>query len=192
MSNSMIVESKGITIDPYFIPAFDLRSGEIAVLSLLSGAYFQEIKTRLINILTGKVLNEALTISQPLTYVPHFRESWIRRNFYPSTVGRYLKKNAQPDHALAGKIYEHALINKRTRMKTLHESHRQLINLYATLSNTKHIVFDLIGQGPESADIYYRVVKEMVKQGGAAILLDNFRGINDDCTTYIEMELLRP
>lgn len=191
MSNRMILESKGITIDQYFIPPFDLRERELVVVSLLSGPYFQEIKTRLINILTAKVVSDAVQVYQPLTYVPHFKESLIRRHFYPVTVGEYVKKNVRQHPDFVSKIYAHDVISKCTKMNTLLENQRQLINLYATLSNTNHIIFDLIGQGPEGADTSYHIVKEMVKQRGAAILLDNFPDMKNDCTKYLELQILK-
>lgn len=191
MSNAIIVESKGITIEKYFIPPFELREGEMVVVYLYSGAHFNDLEMKLVDILTGRISNDAVKIYQPLTYVPHFTESWIRKRFYPSTVGQYLKKNAQPHHEFASKIYEHPLINKRTKMNPLGGNHQQLISLYATLSNTNHIIFDLTGQGPEGAMVSYNTVKEMIKQGGGAILLDNSPDMKNDCTKYIELELLK-
>ncbi|MGO4293559.1 hypothetical protein [Chitinophaga sp. RAB17] len=191
MSNPMILQSKGIRTGKYFIPPFELQEGELVVIYLYSGAHFHDLEMQLINILTGAVSDHAVKIYQSLTYVTHFRESWIRKRLYPLTVGKYLKKNTQPHHAFASKIYEHPHINKHTKMYTLSSHHQQLISLYATLSNTNHIIFDLIGQGVEGAMESYKTIKEIVRQGGAAILLDNFNEMKNDCTKYIELEFLK-
>lgn len=190
MSNPMILENKGITIGQYFIPPFDLRDGEIVVLFLYGGPHFQDLAANLTNIFTGKNVNDAVHLNQPLTYVPHFSESFLRKHFYPLTVGEYIKKNAGKNPLYTDRIY-HFPISKRTKMNTLSHMHRQLLSLYATLSHTNHIVFDLAGQGPEGADAYYHVVKEIVKQGGAALLLDYSNDMKNDCTKYIELQVLQ-
>jgi hypothetical protein len=61
------------------------------------------------------------------------------------------------------------------------------LSLYATLSNTNDIIFDLVGQRPKEAAIIYEIVKEIVNNGGSAIVLDNFQDLKDDCTRYVEL-----
>lgn len=90
----LLIESKGIRTNEYFIPPFELREGELVILYLYSGAHFQDIKTELVNIFTGKIKNENVIVAKSLTYVDYFKESKFRRLFFPVRVGEYLKKKA--------------------------------------------------------------------------------------------------
>ena len=40
----LIIESKGIKTDHYFIPPFELREGELVIIYLEGGAYFDDLK----------------------------------------------------------------------------------------------------------------------------------------------------
>ena len=140
------------------------------------------------DIFCGKLKNENVLVHKRLTFVEHFRESELRRLFYPVTVGEYLKKEANFESAFATKIYEIDWINEKTKVNTLAGNPRRLLSLYATLSNTKNIVFDVAGQDPQGADETYKIVKEVVKNGGSAILLDCFEDMKNDCTKYIELQ----
>jgi hypothetical protein len=62
------------------------------------------------------------------------------------------------------------------------------LTILATLSYTNRIVFDLSGQDPQGAEITYKIVKEAVKNGGAAILLDYVDNMKNDCSRYIELQ----
>lgn len=187
--NKMILKNKGIKTDKYYIPPFDLNEGEIVVLNLFGGQHFQETKMYLKDIFTGKIPNENITINRRLTFVEHFIEPKFRRLFYPVTVGEFLKRNANSKSDFVTKIYDIERITKKRKVNTLPGNSRKLLCMYATLSNTKDIIFDLGGQDPQGAEETYQIVKDNVKKGGSAIFLDWTADRKDDCTKYIELEL---
>lgn len=78
----LLIESKGIRTNEYFIPPFELREGELVVLYLYGGAHFQDIKTELVNIFTGKIKNKNVIVTKSLTYVDYFRESNLEDCFF--------------------------------------------------------------------------------------------------------------
>lgn len=187
----MIIESKGIKIGKYYIPPFHLQEGEIVVLHLFNGQHFYELAEYLKDLFTGKIVHENVEIYEKMTFVEHFGDPFLRRLFYPITVSEYLKKNANPTSHFAIKIYENQAIVPNQKVNHLSGNSRKLLSLYSTLSFTNNIIFDLIGQGPKEAEIIYKIVKEtVVFNGGSAILLDNFKDLRDDCTRYIEVEMV--
>lgn len=184
----MLIENKGIRTDSFYIPPFELNEGEIIVLNLLGGQHFYETEMYLKDIFCGKSKNEDVLVHKRLAFVAHFLEPQFSRLFYPMTVGRYLKKNANFDSPFATKIYETDWIKERTKVNTLAGNPRKLLSLYATLSNTDCTVFDVVGQGLQGARDTYKIVKNVVKNGGSAILLDCFGDFKNDCTKYIELQ----
>ncbi|RYM31370.1 hypothetical protein ERX46_16955 [Brumimicrobium glaciale] len=184
----MLIENKGIKTDTFHIPPFDLNVGEIVVLYLFNGQHFYETEMFLKDVFIGKKKDENVVIHKKLTFVEHFIEPKIRRFFYPVTVGEYLKKNADLKSPYASKIYEIEWINEKTKVNTLTGNPRRLLSLYAALSKTKNIVFDVVGQDPKGAEETYELVKEVVNKGGAAILLDCFEDMKNDCTKYVELQ----
>ena len=58
----LIVESKGIKTDHYFIPPFELREGELVIVYLEGGAYFDDLKEQLVAIFAGKVHHENVKV----------------------------------------------------------------------------------------------------------------------------------
>ncbi|MEO8239413.1 MAG: hypothetical protein ABI793_00565 [Flavobacterium sp.] len=184
----MLIESKGIRTDTFYIPSFELNEGEIIVLHLFNGQHFYETEMFLKDIFCGIMKHENVVVNKSLIFVEHFIEPTLRRLFYPVKVGEYLKKKANFDSPYATKIYEIDWINEKTKMNTFSGNPRRLLSLYATLSKTKNIVFDLVAQDPKEAEETYAVVKEVVKKGGSAILLDCFGDMKNDCTKYIELQ----
>jgi hypothetical protein len=142
------------------------------------------------NIFTGKIKNENVKIFQPFTFTEHFKESRLRKLFNPVSVGEYLKKNAVPNNEFAEKIFEIDWISKKTKVNSLAGNPRRLLSLYAVLSKTKNIIFDLVAQDPEGAKKSYELVKDEVKKGGAAILIDWADDMKDDCSKFIKIEWL--
>ncbi|ASK30657.1 hypothetical protein CEY12_11270 [Chryseobacterium sp. T16E-39] len=184
----MLIENKGIKTSTFYIPPFNLNAGEIIVLHLFNGPHLHEIEMFLKDIFCGKTKNKNVVVHKSLTFVEHFIEPEFRRIFYPVTVKEHLKKNANLDSPYATKIYEIDWINEKTKANTLPGNPRRLLSLYATLSRTNNIVFDIAGQDPEGAEQTYKIVKEVVKNGGSAILFDYFENMKNDCTKYIELQ----
>ncbi|KFF21609.1 hypothetical protein [Chryseobacterium sp. JM1] len=184
----MLLENKGIETDTFCIPPFGLNVGDIVVLNLFSGPHFYETAMFLSDIFCGRVSHENVVIHQDMTFVEHFSESAVKSFFNPVTVGKYLKKNAHSDCPYTTQVYETASINEKTKVNTLDRTLRKILSLYATLSKTKNIVFDLRGQGPQGAKEIYDTVKDVVKNGGSAILLDGFDDMKNDCTKYVEIQ----
>ena len=187
----MLIKNNGIKADTYYIPPFDLNEGEIVVLYLFNGQHFYDTEKYLKDIFIGNSRNKNVVVNQKLAFVEHFIEPKIRSLFYPITVGEYLKKNSNLKSPFASKIYEIEWINEKTKVNTLAGNPRRLLSLYATLSKTKNIVFDLVGQDPKGAEETYKIVKDVVNKGGSAILLDCFQDMKNDCTKYVELQWLK-
>jgi hypothetical protein len=186
----LLIESKGIRTDQYFIPPFELREGELVVLYLYGGPHFQSIKTELVNIFIGKIEDENIIVTKPLTYVDYFKESKFRSLFFPVKVDEYLKENANLESKFIQKIYEIPWINKKMRIKELNWNTKRLLALYATFSKTKYIVFELAGQGPDDAKEMYDIVRNEIRKGGSAILIDWASDMKDHCDKFITLEWL--
>lgn len=184
----MLIESKGIKTDTYYIPPFELREGELVIIYLYGGTHYFDLKTQLADIFTGKKRNDNVNIFRPLTFVEHFKESTFRRLFCPVTVEEYLSKNANSKNNLATKIYGIDWISKKTKVNTLASTPRKLLCMFSTLSKTNDIVFDLAGLDPQGALETYRIVKDTIRNGGSAILIDWADDMKDDCTKFISIE----
>src|SRR5688572_17634330 len=122
----MILESKGIKTDRYYIPPFELQEGEIVVINLYGGAHYYDLKTELVDIFTGRTKHASVNILRPLTFVKHFIEPAFRRIFYPVTVSDYLKRNANEKSHFATKIYDNKYITKKTKVQSLAGDSRKL------------------------------------------------------------------
>ncbi|RZJ51028.1 MAG: hypothetical protein EOO19_01775 [Chryseobacterium sp.] len=188
----LILESKGIKTAQYFIPPFELRKGELVVINLHSGPHYYEFKRILIDILTGKTKNENVTLKRPLIYDNYFKESKFRRIFFSITVEEYLEKNANLESEFIQKIYEFPWVNKNVKLKELYWGYQKVVFLCSTLSKSKDVVFDLAGQNPESAKISLEIVKNVVSDGGSAILIDWTSEMKEECDKFITLEWLVP
>jgi hypothetical protein len=186
----LILESKGIQTDQYFIPPFELREGEFLLIYLDNHPVSYEVKSSLIDIFGGKVKHKDVIIYKPLTYSKHFRESEFRRRFFPITVGEYLERNANEKSEFAKKIYEIEWIHKKTKVNRLPGNPRRLITIYSVLSKTKNIILDVVAQDPQGIEETGQVVKREVEKGGSAILFDWTDILKKDCTKYIKIEWL--
>ena len=184
----MIIENKGIKTDTFYIPPFNLQEGEVVVLYLHNCPDSYDAQMVLKNIFCGIVKDKDVIIHKKLKFVEHFKESRFRYYFYPITVGEYLRKRSDLNSPFSIKIFETQWITNKTKVNTLPGNPRRLLSLYATLSKTKNIVFDLLGQDPEGVEFAFKMVKEAVKSGGSAILLYNFNGLKEHCAKYIELE----
>lgn len=184
----LIIESKGIRTDQYFIPPFELRKGELVVICLYSGPCFDEIKAQLVAILKGRVYHENVKIYKPLIFAEPFKESFFGRIFHPVTVGSYLKKNADVNNPVVSKIFEIDTFTKKDKMKNLETSQKKRVSLSAVFSKTKNIVFDMRGEGALQFIKTLEFVKDEIKSEGAAILIDWVADLKNDCSKFIEIE----
>lgn len=186
----LLIESKGIKTDYYFIPPFEVKEGDFVLIHLdyhIASAYIEE---KLIAILTGKEKHENVRINKPHTFVKHFRESAFKDRFFPATVGEYLSKNANPKSEFAIKIYEIDWMNINIKINTLAGNPRKLISLYSTLSKTNNIIFDLSGQNYDGIEQASEIVKKEIKNEGSAILIEQSDYLKKYSTKYIKIEWL--
>lgn len=184
----MLIDFKGLKTNDFYIPPFTLSEGEIVVLNLQNGMHFYELSMWLKDLFTGNIKHESIIVNSPLSFVAYFKESFWRRNVFPVTVKEFLKKNANPKSNYSRKIYDITWITDAIRVNTLAGTPRKMLTLYATLSKTNNIVFDLSGVDPMGGEQVYDIVKAVVKNGGSAILLDHCSEMKNNCTRYLEVE----
>ena len=185
---NIVIENKGIKTDSFYVPPFVLREGEVVVLFLYNGGDYYDAEIFLRDIFCGKIKHENVTLNRKMKFVDYFRRSYFRDTFFPLTVGRYLKKNADPKSPFFSKIFEDKWIKKETKIEKLAGTPRKLLTLYATLSKTKNIVFDLPALDWEGTEFAFKMVNDAVKDGGSAILLDGFDDMKEYVPKFIEVE----
>lgn len=184
----IVLENKGIKTDTFYIPPFVLYEGEIVVLFLYNGQHFYDTEVFLKDIFCGKIKNENVILHRNMRFVEYFRRSYFRDTFFPLTVGRYLKKNANPKSPFSSKIYEDEWIKRETKLEKLPGTPRKLLTLYAVLSKTKDIIFDVAGLDYQGAVLTFKMVEETVKDGGSAILFNGFDDMKQHASKYIVIE----
>lgn len=184
----IVLENKGIKTDTFYIPPFVLYEGEVVVLFLYNGKHFYDTEMYLKDIFCGNIKHENVTLYKEMTFVDFFRESNFRDLFFPSTINRYLKSQADLTNPFLVKLFEDKYVTRKTRMNKLGGTQRKLLNLYVTLSKTKDIVFDVAGLDPQGAVLTFKMVEETVKDGGSAILFDGFDDMKQHASKYIELE----
>lgn len=162
----MLIDFKGLKTEDYFIPSFQLNQGEMVLVYLYGGEHYYPLKSTLKDVLTRRTSSEKITVHEPLLFVEHFKEPALRRILYPITVAEYIRRNAGPDKAIAHKIYTENQITETTCVNGLDTLQQKLLSLYVSLSKAKHIIFDLDGLCPQSAEYMHRIVKHFVKEGG--------------------------
>lgn len=184
----MLIKNKGIRKKDYFIPPFELESGEIVVLFLKNGSHYSETVTFLRNIFSGIVKNQSISIAEEFTFVEDFSESKVRQFLSPTTVSNYLNKNANLENYYSKKIYQETWIKESTRIHTLAGTTRKLLTLYSVLSNKSNIILDISGLDPNGVDLIFREIQGSVKNGGSAIILDSFEDLKTKNTKFIELQ----
>ncbi|WP_431243289.1 hypothetical protein ACQ9BO_00885 [Flavobacterium sp. P21] len=142
----VLIESKGIKTDQYFIPPFELRKGDLVIIYLEGGFHFDDLKAQLVAIFTGEVQHENVKINKALTFVKPFKESFFKTIFNPVRVGRYLKNNADVNNLAVSKIFETENFTKNDKVKNLGISEQKRLSLATVFSKTKNVVFDLRGE----------------------------------------------
>lgn len=186
--SELLIESKGIKTDYYFIPPFEVNEGDFVLIHLDNHIASSYVEDKLIAILIEKEKHENVTINQQHTFVKHYRESKFRYRFFPVTVGEYMSKNVHPESKFADKIYESAWINKNTPINKLGGNSRKLLSLYSVLSKTNNIIFDLAAQDWDGMEHAAKIVKDEIANKGSAILIDSSDFLKKYSTKYIRTE----
>ncbi|KRB53982.1 hypothetical protein [Flavobacterium sp. Root186] len=188
--NELLIQNKGIRTEQYYIPPFELRKGDLVIIYLEGGSHFDDLKTQLVDIFTGKEHHENVKIIEPLTFAEQFKESTFKRIFNPATVGSYLKRNADVNNPMVSKIFEIDTFTKKDKVKNLDTSEKKRLSLSAAFSKNKNIVFDLRGESAMHFSKTYEFVKDEIKNEGAAILIDWSDDLKNDCSKFIAIEWL--
>ncbi|NML37900.1 hypothetical protein HHL17_11910 [Chitinophaga sp. G-6-1-13] len=195
MASQLLFENKGIRTAEWYIPPLILREGELVLLNLKNPVYAIAVQNRFVDIVTGKTKCAEVKVYHPLTYIPPFRQSWFRRRFNPMSVGEYVKKNMDPASEYAGIIYQYRdvceqkqNIDRHTKVDMLMGGPKRLLTLCAAMSRYRYIVYDMQAVGPEAVSFIHELVKKHVSQGGAALLLDRYDELRNDCSRYAEVE----
>lgn len=184
----LLIESKGIRTDYFFIPPFEVRKGDFILFHLDNHISSVDVEKKLIAVLTGKEKNENVRINKSHTFVKHVRVSKFRRIFFPITVGEYLFRNIKRKSKFAKKIYEINWITKKTQLIRLPGNPRKLISLYSVLSKTDNIIFDLAAQDFEGMEHAAKIVKDEIGNNGSAILIDWSDHLKSHSTKYIKIK----
>lgn len=186
----MLLQFHQQAIDSFLIPSFSLRKCEIAIIQLPNGPFFRPVELALIDIITRKTVNEKIEVLSSFKYAEHFKESWFRYHFFPVTVGNYLNKYANKANPVHKKIYDMEWMTSKTKMRTLAGTPKRQLSIYATLSWTNNLIFDMVGVDPQGGQSIYYFVKTVVQSGGSAILFDYSDEFKDDCTTFVQAKYL--
>ena len=184
-----IIQCSGFKIGSYYIPKFKLEEGELLGICLWGGHHYFELKHKLINILTSENKHDNLELTNPFLYTPHFIEPTFRRLFLPVSVGEYVQKNAKAKETriILEKLQQYPYITQKTKVQALGLEFRRILSLYCTLTHSKWIVFDLDGQDEIGAERTCSVVKESIRNGGSAILIDWTNSSFNHCTKSIKI-----
>lgn len=195
MAGQLLLENKGIRTEGWFIPPFHLYEGELVLLNLKNPIYGTTVQGFFVDIVTGKTIHPSVAAYHPLTFVPHFRQSWFLQRFNPMSIATYIRKNISSASEYAEKIYEHLDVCRHeyhlrpsASMATLPGGLRRLLTLCAALGRHRYIAFDMRGVGPESVNIILSMVQQHVDRGGAALLIDQYDELRNDCSRYVEVE----
>jgi hypothetical protein len=188
--DTMLLKFHQQTVDDFLIPSFSLTKGEIVIIQLPNGPCFYSVTRALIDKITGKNFGDKVEILSTFKYAEHFKESWFRDRFFPTTVGTYLDKNANKSNQVYKKIYDKPWMTPKIKVQTLAGTPRRQLSIYATLSWTSNLIFDLVGVDPQGGQDIYKFVKTDIQQGGSAILFDHYDEFKNDCTTFIQAQYL--
>ena len=183
-----MVRSKGIEIDSFYLPPFELDAGDIVIIQLPNGPYYSGLLFKLADILTGTEKNDNVELTTDLKFANHLIETGWRSVFRPLTVERYIERTGNPTSELTQMIYESKYIEPKTRISRLAGNPRKLLSVLTTLSWTDKIIFDLAGVDPVGGQEIFSLVKGQIGKSGAAILIDWCDDFKDDCTRLIKFE----
>ena len=184
----MLLNFLAQTINNYHVPPFSVNESELVVIRLPNDEIGSQIKFIMIEMITRKVKNENIEVSALFQYASHFLENRFKSTFSPTTVGEYIKKNARRTNPICEAIFKTDKIRPETKVKTLQGNSSRLLSVSVMLSQTNHILFDLVGVDPQGRVKIYEIVKNEVKVGGAAILFDFHDTFQNNCSKFIKVK----
>lgn len=173
-------------IGDFLIPSFKVHSGDMVIVQFPGGPFYDPLMVEMKDIFIGKTPNEGVEVLSPFKYPDHMWKSRFRYGIFPLTVGTYLEKHANKKSPFFTKIYDDKYITPKTKIGTIPGNSRRKLAVYATLSWTNQIVFDLAGVDPMGAEDIYNTVKEAVGAEGAAILIDWTEDFKNKCNVFVK------
>ena len=185
-----VLENQGFQVDKYKVPPFKLNQGEIVTLNLGNGSHFYDLERKLISIFNCPVSTEKLKINEQLIFAEHIRLNRWTEFFYPLTVERYLRSNAQETEMPLSRFPDDRL-KPGNKISHLAGNPRRFLSIYAAISKCDGLIFDLVGVDPQGALDIYEIVEEFVtSKNGYAILLNNFDDMKGKCDKHYDIEVL--
>lgn len=177
-----VLDCKGFKLEKFEIPPFTLNKGELINLQLFNGAHFFALEEKLVQIFTGVVKHEHVKILEKLEFAEHIGEKGLLKRLFPTTVGKYLKKNAKPfDMPLS--IFPDDRLKPKTSLSRLAGNPKKFLAIYCALSKCDGLIFDLVGSDPLGSEKIFDIVKDFVdRKNGYAILLNNFDDLKEKST----------
>lgn len=185
-----MVQSKGLTIDNFYIPPFTVDRGDIVIIELPNGPHFIEVLFKMVDVLTRRQDVPEVSVDADFKFVDHITETGWTRFFRPMTVGRFIKQHGNPANKIVDKVYDLCDVKPSTEIRRMPGNHRKILSMLNTLSWTNNLIFDLVGVDPTGGEKAYDLARENTRNGGTVILLDNYDDFKNDCTRYIKYELV--
>lgn len=185
-----MVQSKGLTIDNFYIPPFTVNKGDMVIIELPNGPHFSEVLFKMVDLLTRRQESPDIHVSADFKFVSHITETGWKRFFRSMTVGRYIREHSNPTNKIVDKVYDICNIKPSTEIRRMQGNHRKILSMLNTLSWTNNFIFDLVGVDPTGGAKAYDLAKENIRNDGTVILLDNYDDFKNDCTRYIKYELV--
>ncbi|TAJ09061.1 hypothetical protein DMA11_20840 [Marinilabiliaceae bacterium JC017] len=130
-----------------------------------------------------------LKVYQKIAFADHFKESRIKSMFSPLTVRKHQQTYGIEGSQELERIYEIEQIKPKTKVITLPGNHRKWLSIFTTFSKSRNIVFDLVGQDPIGSQKTLKYVRNFVRHGGSAILLDNFEDSESKCDRFYRIKI---
>ena len=187
--DTKILSNKGLNINDFYLPPFDLNQRELLGIMIGNDNHSEFLYNYLKNYFSK---DENYSNSKyKLNFSKHFIEkNWLGfEKLFPTKIGQFLKRNANQRPDLTNEIYKIDYIKPSTRIDYLPGNPRRLMTLINTISKSKYIIFDTFGQDDSGVkETLHFVKKNVIDKGGSAIWIDNF-GVNKNlCTKFITIE----
>ncbi|WP_052592026.1 hypothetical protein [Aureispira sp. CCB-QB1] len=184
----MIAQSNGFIVNGFKIPPFTLNKGDFILLFVENSFEALHLKEQLFLLFSSKKLHPKLTINENITTVANIQLNSIKEFFIPTSVQKYIYKNAKTPSNTLHQIVSFENIFPNSKITHLPGTDRKLISLLTTLSYTRNIIFDLGGLDPLGAEkIVNEVTNQLIHKGGAAILIDSFEGFENRCSQFLKI-----